>query len=186
MDKKQLRAQVKQKLAVMEKPVYEQKCFDITAKLYALAEWEAASTIALTVSSPIEVDTWQIIRFAWLSGKTVYVPKCFPDTKKMDFYPLTNFADLEMVYAGLFEPTPHQTKAIKKEKIDLLIVPGLVFNRAGYRIGFGGGYYDRFLTDFKGQTISLAFSFQLSRSIPVEAFDLPVQKIVTEQEIIIC
>jgi len=65
-----------------------------------------------------------------------------------------------------------------------LIVPGLVFNEKGYRIGFGGGFYDRFLADYHGKTVSLAFDFQVMKEIPTESFDLPVQIIITNERVI--
>ncbi len=68
-------------------------------------------------------------------------------------------------------------------EIDLLLVPGLAFNREGYRIGYGGGYYDRFLSSFKGQTVSVILDAQLMK-IPVDDFDQPVHKIITEKRII--
>lgn len=84
----------------------------------------------------------------------------------------------------MFEPKEHETDAVSKEEIDLVIVPGLLYNRAGYRVGFGGGYYDRFLKDYRGYTISLAFSFQLIDHLPHEEYDIPVGKMITEKEII--
>lgn len=70
--------------------------------------------------------------------------------------------------------------------IDLLLVPGLAFMNNGYRLGFGGGYYDRFLKLYKKQTASLAFSSQIVSQLPVESHDIPVQKIITEERIIEC
>ncbi len=186
MDKKQMREAMKSKLAALEKPEYEQKCFEIAKRLYALAEWEKADVIAVTVSAPFEIDTWQIIRFAWISGKIVCIPKCDPETKQMKFFKIDNFTYLEKVYAGLYEPDPVKTSFVQPDKLHLLIVPGLLFNAQGYRIGFGGGYYDRFLSKFTGKTVSLAFSFQLQNNIPVETHDLPVQKIVTDKQVINC
>ncbi|WP_046178802.1 5-formyltetrahydrofolate cyclo-ligase [Domibacillus tundrae] len=186
MDKKEMRKMIKQRLAAMDRPVYEQKSFDIAAKMYALAEWKHAKTIAITVSADFEVDTWQLIRFAWLTGKIVCVPKCSPDTKSMQFYQLEKFSDLEKVYADLYEPNPEKATPIFSNQLDLVVVPGLLFDQKGFRIGFGGGYYDRFLSSYEGQTISLAFSIQLLETLPVEKYDLPVQKIVTDEEIIIC
>ena len=70
--------------------------------------------------------------------------------------------------------------------VDLCVVPGRVFNRSGYRIGWGGGYYDRFLASYAGQTLSLAYSVQVLDDIPIEAHDIPVGVIVSERELIRC
>ncbi|MEM1502169.1 5-formyltetrahydrofolate cyclo-ligase [Domibacillus sp. 8LH] len=186
MDKKILRDGIKQQLAAMSRPVYEQKSFQIARRLYALPEWQESNKIAVTISADFEVDTWQIIRSAWLAGKKICVPKCHPDTKAMYFYQLEKFEDLETAYAGLYEPIPQNTTLIDAKEIELMIVPGLLFNRKGFRVGFGGGYYDRFLSSYIGQTISLAFSIQLRPDIPVEGHDIPVQKVLTDSETILC
>lgn len=186
MNKTQLRLHIKKKLQALEKTEYEQRCHLITKQLYALPEWQESNVVGLTVSAPFEVDTWSIIRHAWISGKKVCVPKCVPVTKEMQFYLLSDFQKLEKVYASIYEPIIDQKSAIGCECIDFMIVPGLLFNKNGYRIGFGGGYYDRYLRGFTGYTASLAFSFQLSDDIPVEVHDLPVQKIVTDECLINC
>ena len=69
---------------------------------------------------------------------------------------------------------------IDKEEIDLIVVPGLLFSSRGFRIGFGGGFYDRYLADYQGETCSLVFSEQLYDDWEVEDFDIPVQKIYTD------
>ena len=79
---------------------------------------------------------------------------------------------------GVEEPLVQQQ--VEKSEINLLIVPGLIFSSQGYRIGFGGGYYDRFLTTFQGQTVSLAFSEQLRDDWQPAEFDIPVKKIITD------
>ena len=86
----------------------------------------------------------------------------------------------------MLEPIVEETTSIKKEVIDLQIVPGVVFSNEGYRIGFGGGYYDRYLTDYNGYTLSLAFECQTGYVIPIETHDIPVRKIYTEKREILC
>lgn len=88
-------------------------------------------------------------------------------------------------YFGLDEPDVKKTTPVKKDAIDLLIVPGLVFTKKGYRVGFGGGYYDRYLTDFTQPTVSLVHTKQFVEDFPIEPFDIPVQYLVTEKGIII-
>ena len=67
-----------------------------------------------------------------------------------------------------------------------MFVPGLCFMKNGYRLGYGGGYYDRYLQNYKGMTVSLAFSDQVVDSLPVESFDIPVEKIVLNNQVIEC
>ncbi|MER2172046.1 MAG: 5-formyltetrahydrofolate cyclo-ligase [Psychrobacillus psychrodurans] len=143
-------------------------------------------TIGLTISAFPEVDTEGIIQALWEMGKTVVVPKCSPKNRTMTFYRIDSYEQLETVYMKLREPDPKVTKPIRTDAIELLIVPGIVYNRSGYRIGYGGGYYDRFLSTYDGVTMSLAFNIQVVDEIVREPYDLPVDFIVTESATIAC
>lgn len=182
-EKMVLRNEMLTKLKEMGRPEHEQRSYDIAQKLYQTPVWAKAGTIGITVSNPPEADTWQIIRKAWDGGKRVAVPKCIPSTRGMIFRSLKRFDELESVYYDLWEPIESKTEEIPGEKIDLLIVPGVAYMANGFRLGFGGGYYDRFLTDYKGNTLSLAFDFQVVRKLPVEEHDLPVDRIITDQQV---
>ncbi|MBS4173539.1 5-formyltetrahydrofolate cyclo-ligase [Bacillus sp. FJAT-49736] len=184
--KREIRKHIISDLKKLDKCTYEDYSFKIAKNLYQLPIWKEAGTIALTISRPPEVDTWQIIRNGWLQGKKIVVPKCFPETKQMSFKQITSFTQLEQVYFGLFEPIENEMPISNPQEIDLMIVPGVAFDKHGYRIGFGGGYYDRYLQHFKGNTISLAFSVQLYHDIPIENHDIPVQAILTEQDFYHC
>ena len=143
-------------------------------------------TIAITISNKQEVDTIEIIRTLWDLKKKVVVPKCNPKDRSMEFYEIKNFNQLENVYMDLQEPKPECTQLVPRENIDSIIVPGIVFDKKGYRIGYGGGYYDRYLTQFDGMLISVAFNIQLRESVPKESFDIPVDVIITESGRIDC
>lgn len=143
-------------------------------------------TIGLTISSFPEVDTEEIIRALWEMGKTVVVPKCTSKDRTMTFYHIDSYEQLETVYMNLKEPNPKVTTAISSDAIELLIVPGIVYNRSGYRIGYGGGYYDRFLSTYHGLTMSLAFNMQVIDEVVREPYDLPVDCLITESATIRC
>jgi len=149
-------------------------------------EFQNAQTIGMTISRFPEVNTRFIIEAAWSMGKQVAAPKCIKQTREMDFRLITSYSDLETIYMDLLEPIVEKTQSIKKEDIDLLVVPGVLYSNEGYRIGFGGGYYDRYLMDFGGHTMSLAFNSQTNRKIPVEEHDIPVELIITEKAIHQC
>ncbi len=146
--------------------------------------WAKAGVVGITVSQGFEWNTRPIIEKGWEQGKTVCVPKCFPKDKSMEFYRLDNFDQLETVYYNLLEPKPEATEKVDKNTMDLLIVPGVLFDKKGYRIGFGGGYYDRFLRDFENETISLAARMQLVKEVPTEEFDLPVRCVISEDGVV--
>src|SRR5690625_1073013 len=143
--------------------------------------WIKAQTIGISISLDYEWDTEPIIRAAWEQGKNICVPKCYPDQHKMHFFKLTSLSELENVYYQLQEPNPKKTQYIKKDKIDLLIVPGLYFDSFGYRIGFGGGYYDRYLKGFESPTLSLTSTLFVEAQLPRDAFDIPVKHLITEK-----
>jgi len=151
-------------------------------QLTATSAWQTAETIGVTISQGFEWDTKPIIEAAWKAGKHICAPKCTPKERKLTFYQFTNYNQLEVVYYDLLEPKANETVAVSKNEIDLLIVPGLIFDKKGYRIGFGGGYYDRYLADFSNQTLALACeAIQVVEAVPAEHFDIPVQQLVTEQ-----
>lgn len=184
MTKETLRIQMIKKLSALspnKRKSIEQK---LRQHLIESPFWQEADTIGLTISQGIEWNTKPIIETAWEQGKTVVVPKCYPQEKRLIFYHLTSYDELEVVYYQLQEPIPSKTKQIDQDDINLLVVPGLVFNPLGYRIGFGGGYYDRFLVHFSHKTLSLLSSQQLVYDIPIEAHDIPVDHLISEQGIL--
>ncbi|WP_243297218.1 5-formyltetrahydrofolate cyclo-ligase [Bacillus litorisediminis] len=182
--KELIRKEMKGILKQLSKPEYEQKSYLVAERLFNQPEWKTAKTIGITLSVFPEVDTYFIIKQAWLERKQVAVPRCIVNEKHLDFRHLRTFTQLENVYIHLWEPKPVETELVEKKEIDLLIVPGLAFSLNGYRIGFGGGYYDRYLADFPGKTVSLAFHEQLMDMIPIDSYDRKVQRIVTDKAII--
>jgi 5-formyltetrahydrofolate cyclo-ligase len=179
-----IRKRMKDRLGELSETLYEDYSYKIAMSLFEESDWKQAKVIGITVSKQPEVDTYQIIRKAWELGKQVVVPKCIPSNRQLTFRTLTDFTQLESVFYGLLEPIEDFTTEIKSKDIDLLIVPGLAYTSKGYRLGFGGGYYDRFLSDFTGKTLSLAFNFQVIPQFTVEKHDLPVSKIITNNEVI--
>ncbi|WP_085508875.1 5-formyltetrahydrofolate cyclo-ligase [Thalassobacillus devorans] len=180
MDKVQLRARGKQIMASLskdEKGLIEQKLAD---QLLQSEIYKEADTIGITISQKNEWNTSPIIEKSWQLGKTAAVPKCNPGPRHLHFYQLDDFNQLETVFYDLQEPNPNLCEPKKKSAIDLIIVPGLLFDTRGYRIGYGGGYYDRFLSDYQGKTVALASNAQVVEALPHEAFDIPVDHLITE------
>ncbi|MEC1522972.1 5-formyltetrahydrofolate cyclo-ligase [Neobacillus niacini] len=183
-EKNLIRKEMKGSLALLSKPNYEHYSYIIANTLYKDEDWQKANVIGITISKEPEVDTYQIIQKAWEEGKVVAAPKCNPKTKTLSFRKITEFSQLESVFYGLLEPIIEQTIEVKPEDIELLFVPGLAYTRQGYRLGFGGGYYDRYLTKYNEKTISLAFNLQVIPQFPIEKHDIPVSKIITNDEVI--
>lgn len=178
--KETLRLSLKKKLSLLlpeEKKQIEKR---MHTKLWNSELWEQAKIIGITIAQGYEWDTASIIYKAWEQGKQVVVPKCYPNNKEMIFYYLRSYNQLEKVYYQLLEPNPDQTSPIERNDIDLLIVPGLVFDHEHYRIGHGGGYYDRFLENYSGTTLSLVWTEQLVETIPVQSFDIAIDHLLIQ------
>ena len=178
MDKKYFRNETRKRLAILSKEEFNKQCQLIHKRLYQSKEWLQSKCVAITISKSLEIDTISVIEQAWMEGKRVAVPKCNPQDKTMTFRFLTDFGQLEKVYNDLNEPIEDVTEAALKDELDLIIVPGIAYDRLGYRIGFGGGYYDRFLQNYNGATVSLLLQEQLYDHLPYESFDQPVQKLI--------
>lgn len=179
MNKVDLRKEMKQKLQNMTENEYWHSCHVIKEQLINSKEWIKAKTIGITISTGREVDTKAIIEAGWQQNKRMVVPKCFPKQKELKFYQINSFTELEDSFYGLKEPIISITPFVPKQEIELLIVPGIIFDSHGYRIGYGGGYYDRFLVDYQQNTIALAFGLQIINEVPFEAHDIAIERIIT-------
>lgn len=170
------------KLSYMD---YKERSQVIGRKLLQEPSLIEGKTIAITMSNRPEVDTVAVIEALWQLGKEVCIPRCKPG-HAMDFYAIDGFFQTERSKMDILEPIPDMTERVEKQQIDVIIVPGIVFDKEGYRIGFGGGYYDRFLADYTGTTIALAFDEQVVASVPRDRYDLPVQRILTDKNAYVC
>ncbi|WP_102345587.1 5-formyltetrahydrofolate cyclo-ligase [Bacillus sp. Marseille-P3661] len=186
MNKELFRKEMKDVIQKIPTELHVQWSTQIANHLFNLKEWHEAKTVGITISREKEILTKPIIEEGWKEKKQMAVPKCHPKIKKMTFREITNFEQLEVVYYGLEEPIESITNPIMQENIDLLIIPGLAFDENGYRLGFGGGYYDRYLAGYNGMTIALAFKPQIVQKIPIEQHDLPVNLIITNEKVIQC
>lgn len=186
MDKKVIRNNMRQQLKRMDEETYFHRSRLILQRLLQEPSIIKGKTIAVTMSGFPEVETREIIKALWGMKKIVAVPKCEPKTHKMDFYAIINFDQLETVYLNIEEPKIVETTSISKQEIDVIIVPGVVFNEVGYRVGFGGGYYDRYLLAFNGEKMSIAFDEQIVGDVPTETHDIPVNIILTDKRRIHC
>jgi len=142
------------------------------------------SSLMIFLSFGSEVKADYIIRWAWKHEKRVMAPLCKPGTRGLDIFAIETFDDVEPGYFGIREPKRALLQPAGKQEIDLVVVPAVAFDRRGYRIGYGGGYYDRFLADMDALKIGLAFSCQIIPEAPINKYDKAVDGIVTEDEYI--
>ncbi|MFT8362126.1 MAG: 5-formyltetrahydrofolate cyclo-ligase [Sporolactobacillus sp.] len=184
-EKRRQRQEMLRHLQLIEKSVFNAQCRLIYERLYTDPLWKNAKTIAITVSMGREIPTRPVIDEAWRQGKKVAVPKCVPRSKRLLFCPLHSFDELTEGFKGLIEPNPVETGVEPLDALDLILVPGVVFDRSGFRIGYGGGYYDRLLAEYAGTSLSLLLSDQLTNALPVETHDQPIAVLLTERERIV-
>ena len=149
----------------------------IRQSLIRTPEYRVATIIAFYHSLPDEVDTAGMIRTAFAEGKTVCLPKIL--NSEMQFYTITPQTHFIPGAFGILEPA--EGTLIPPEQIDLIIVPLLAADAQNYRLGFGGGYYDKYLNRFQGNTVGICFKEQRAPfSLPHEAHDMPLKIILTD------
>lgn len=164
---------------------------EIYRNLFLLPEFKNASKLLLFASTKFEISTDTIFSRFISDEKSVYFPKTFGNGK-MDFFKTVELTSLSVGNFSVREPKETEKYEIKdiniseRRKIgnDVCIVPALSFDRNGYRIGYGGGYYDRFLALFGGVKIGLCLNDFISDKIPSDVFDIRVDIIVTEKGVI--
>lgn len=159
----------------------------ITQKLLATSEYAEATTVLTYVSVSSEVSTRMFIEHALRDGKTVAVPRCLPG-HCLEFAAITSLDQLTAAPFGLLEP-PKELPALTEEQMDasICIVPALLVDTKGYRLGYGAGFYDRFLSTYPGKKICLAYQQNLGRTmLPHTAFDVAVDLVITELDVLTC
>ena len=153
---------------------------DIVSRLMRTYQYKNAETILCYVSTPVEVDTRFLIAKALEDGKKVAVPKCRPETTTMDFYLINGFDDLEKGTFGVLEPIESKCE-IYEGTNSICIVPGLCFDHSGYRLGYGKGYYDRFLTNYSQTKIGICYNDCVQQRLFHGRYDIPVDLLITER-----
>jgi len=156
-----------------------QKSKLIKNNLLSLKEYKEAKTIMIYVSFGKEVETHNLIKEA-LKTKTVLVPKVKED--QIIACKINTLDDLEQGAFGILEPKT--SVEFSKKKIELIILPGIVFDKLGNRIGYGKGFYDKFLKNINATKIALAFDFKVLEQVPTRKYDIKMNIIVTEKNII--
>lgn len=181
--KKNLRTRYKNerlKLSPTEKQNLDEGVFN---RFLKLNQYASSTTILAYVSTNIEVDTRKIIERALEDGKRVAVPYCVPDTRLLEFYLIDSLDDLTPGTFGVLEPTPDPEKRLTDWEKSLCIVPGLCFDFDGYRLGFGKGYYDRFLSEYTGIRVGICYSSGVRGHLHHGRYDRTVDVLVTEKNI---
>lgn len=188
MNKKSLRHQVLDERSKLGKNMHKKYSNIILNTILNSLYYKNAKTIMTFISFMDEVDTHEFIKKSIEDGKNIVVPITIPETKDLKLSLVKDFKELEPGYYNILTPKEGFIRYTDPKLVDLIIVPGVVFDRDGYRVGYGGGYYDRFLSkiDKSVPKIAIAFDLQIIDKVPREYYDIPVDYIITEKEIIGC
>ncbi len=174
--------QIRREMTVEEKALMDKKICDRFTSLWS---YRNSETILIYVSSAIEVDTREIINRALKKGKKVAVPRCIDGTSLMEFFFIESLEELSVRSMGILEPERDESKLLTDFSSGICVVPALTFSKDGLRLGYGKGYYDRFLSSFSGSVVGLCYSNCISENLPGGRYDKRVSSIVTDKGIII-
>ncbi len=183
--------EVRHKVLALRDALSAQQLEEFSKKIFLelkqLPVYKNAVTIMSYLTHGSEVRTEQIIEESLINDKKIILPKTNQKKNELDLYQINNLdKDVEPGIFGIREPVPERTISINPSQLDLIIVPGVAFDLKGFRIGYGGGYYDRFLALFPKEidTIGLAFEVQILKEAPINSTDQAVDLILTEKRLI--
>ena len=175
MNKQELRAMIRQRKRAMTAEEILEKSRALTEKFLATEQYRGARSVYGYLPYNQEVRTEAILEQALRDGKTVAVPKVYGD--QMKFICLTDLSAVEKGYSNIPEPIADGPEA--EDPQALVLMPGLAFDPDGHRIGYGGGFYDKFLAgEPEHPTVALCYDFQVLPRLETEEFDIPVDLVI--------
>lgn len=179
--KKALRREIREKISALPEEYIRESDEGIAERVFSLPEFLRAKTIFTFYSIGREPDTHRIITKALELGKTVALPVCFKGGV-MEARVIRDIGEVRpSSMMGLMEPLD-STEVVPPEDLDFIVVPALAFDEEGYRVGYGGGYYDRFLSRTKAYTVGVARERLMMEKVPREPHDVAVHCVVTEKK----
>jgi len=188
--KKELRKQILAKRGQIPSEIRQVKSKLIVERLVQLPVYQQAQALFTFVPFGHEVDIRPLIDQAIMDGKVVAVPYTDTIRKEMTIYLFEGWEQLISGVYGILEPVPAHAKKILPGQLDLIIVPGVAFDQSGGRLGYGGGFYDRFLTNYYTANcpplVAPCFSEQMTDQIPLEKHDFRVNLVINDMEIVNC
>lgn len=183
LQKTSMRAEVRARLKNLGPARRLEDSLRITGHILEFPAWQRAQTCCLFASLPSEPETRTLMTHAWNSGKRVALPRIQHPEEGLSLHWTDSFHDLKRGPRGFEEPGA-DTETARLADLDLILVPGIAFDRQGGRLGRGGGYYDRLLPrpECRAVVLGIFFSVQEVPRVPRETWDHPLQWIVTEAE----
>ena len=177
-EKKDFRKKYREIRKNIDHKIRQKENQEIYSEFLELNEYKNSKSVFVYVSCGDEVETLSLIERMIADGKRVSVPLCHKESHHMSAVLIDSLSCLKKGAYGILEPDANG-RAIKKDEIDIIVVPGLCFSEDGYRIGYGGGYYDRFLDGYNGLSVGFAFSECIAEKVPTEETDKKVDIVIT-------
>ena len=183
--KNQLRLKYKDLRKGMQDSLKQQYDQQIFNNLLKFQDFQQADTVLTYMSTKMEIDTHQIIEYSLNNKKKIALPKCM--NNNMNFYYYDKTTLLRKSKNGILEPYGTENDIVDLSENIICIVPGLTFDLNGYRLGYGGGYYDRFLCENNILiTVGLCYQNNLTDKLIINQYDMPVNYIITENSLEVC
>ncbi len=182
--KKELRAQFREKRLAIPAKLKKQRDEAICSYAINMAAFRYAECVLMYAPTKYEIDVMPIAEEAMRKGKKVFFPKCNKETKTMTYRLVSSLDELIPDVYGIDAPPETATAYDPNDKATTLcLIPGLTYDKSGYRVGYGGGYYDRFLADFKGCKAGVIYNDFIISSVPRGHFDYKVDIMLTEKNV---
>lgn len=178
-EKQQLRKHIRRMEAALSERYRQESDAAISARLLAMPAYQSAQTVFCFVGTGLEINTRPILENALSTGKQLCVPLCTAPGQ-MELRQITKLSQLTPGLCGIPEPSP-QAPSVRTDDVDFSILPCCTCDHFGHRLGKGGGYYDRFLSLYRGGTVLLCRERLLWEEIPLEWHDYPVPWVLTER-----
>lgn len=179
--KKKIRKEILEKLHNIDKEEKKKRVKILKEKLFSLAEFKKAKCVMFYVSKHYEIDTHEMIDESIAMGKKIVVPITLKEENTLRLSELRD-REKELIkgHYGIHQPGEKHIKPVPLSEVDVMVIPGIAFDKYGHRLGHGGGYFDRFLHRAPANlvTVGLAFDFQVLDELPRHDTDIPVNKIL--------
>lgn len=183
--KKEIRSEMRRIRSELSPEAAKRKDEAIYHRVISLDQYKRAKTVILYVSKELEVDTWRLMRRAFRDGKQVAVPRCVPNSRQMRMHLISSPEELTKGSFGILEPL-ESAPVLQNSKNALCIVPAFCNDYQGYRVGYGGGYYDRYLSSFQGFKVGINYSECVRPKLIGGRYDVPIDLLVTDRYIRRC
>ncbi|MBR6918252.1 MAG: 5-formyltetrahydrofolate cyclo-ligase [Clostridia bacterium] len=184
-EKDEMRALYREKRAMLDKEEKARRDGAVCRAAVSLASYRYAKYVLMYAPTDDEIDVMPIAADALARGKKVAFPRCHPDERTMDYHIITSLDDLSSGAFGLREPDeslPVFDDAGGASSV--CFVPGLVYDNKGYRLGYGKGYYDRYLSSFKGNIVGIVYNDFVVPEVPRGRFDISIKILLTDKGLV--